>query len=420
MVNKKLKKSDPHSQIQILHKKQTHIALVSNTSWSIFNFRIELIRSLIQRGFKVSTIAPRDEYSDKLTAAGASFIPLEISNYSTHPFYDLRTFYQLFRIYKSGKFDTIIHYTIKPNIYGGIAARLNKTAYYQIVTGLGRTFGFSKITQVIVNSLYKFSIKNAKEIWFLNDENRNKFVNEGLVQFEKTFVLPSEGINTNKFLRTTELKQNKITRFLFAGRLLKDKGILDYLEAAKVIVKKYPRVKFEIIGFTNIKNKNSITLHHLESWQQKGWINYLGSHEDIRPFINRSDCVVFPSYYEEGISRILLEASSMSTPIITTDQIGCRDVVRHDENGLLFPKKSVPDLIDAIEYFLDMPIEKRLEMGTKGRSFVKEFFDIRIVVNYYFKKIFSRVNESDQTDDSIGKEQNNDIALHSYDKSPDV
>lgn len=376
------------SKLQLEQTSQS-IALVANTSWSIYNFRLGVIKALIATGHKVYAVAPRDDYSDKLTAVGATYIPIKLKAHSTSPIEDLKTFFRLRSIYKKYRFDLVIHYTIKMNLYGALAARLLRMKNISVVTGLGRTFQFSGITQYLIKSVYKLSCLASSDLWFLNEEDRDRFVSEGLTNKENTFILPSEGVNTKRFTGTPQYSENKlITRFLFAGRLLKDKGILEFVEAAKRLSSLEKKVKFEVVGFVNPYNSMSVTLADLEDWQKKGWINYLGSHEDIRPFINRADCIVFPSYYQEGVSRILLEAASMSRPIITTDHVGCRDVANHMSNGILIPTKSVDDLVQACRLFLNLPTEERLQMGFKGRQLVKKRFDERRIISIYFNRIF--------------------------------
>lgn len=385
-----------------MNNKSRHIALVANTSWSIYNFRLGLIRALIERGDKVYAVAPRDEYSDKLTAAGVTYIPLRMSAYSTSPFEDSKTIIRLYSIYRQYRFDHIFHYTIKANIYGSMAAKLAGCSSIAVVTGLGRTFQFKGIAQFLIKALYRLGVKCTQEVWFLNREDQQRFIEEGFVKESKTFLLPSEGVNTSKFVAPKKKSfRNGVVRFLFAGRLLKDKGILEFVETARQVTASHKKIKFEIVGFVNPNNSQSVSLDDLEGWQKEGVINYLGSHEDIRPYIKRADCIVFPSYYQEGVSRILLEAASMSRPIITTDQVGCRDVVIDGYNGWLVPQKSVSSLIEATEDFIYLPIEERNRMGANGRSLVKKRFDERIIIDCYFTKLFSSAEKNNPTFKSI-------------------
>ena len=379
-----------------------HIALVANTSWSIYNFRLGLIRALIEKGHHVYAIAPRDDYSDKLTASGVTYIQLQMDAYSTSPLEGLKTMFRLYSIYRKHRFDHIFHYTIKANIYGSIASRIAGCSSISVVTGLGRTFQFSGFAQYFLKTLYRIGIKCTSEIWFLNQEDRQRFIDEGLVKLSKTDLLSSEGVNTSRFVAPPKKTLRKgILRLLFAGRLLKDKGILEFVAAAREITKIHKKIKFEIVGFVNPRNSMSVSLNDLEQWQNEGIINYLGSHEDIRPYIKRADCIVYPSYYQEGISRILLEAASMSRPIITTDQVGCKDVVIDGYNGTIVPKRSVESLVEAIEDFLYLSSEARQQMGANGRSLVKKRYDERIIIDLYFSKMFSPATKNHPTLKSI-------------------
>ncbi len=377
---------------------------------------MNVIKTFLKEGHRVYAIAPRDAYSDKITAIGASYIPVHLENYSNSVWSDFKTFYQLTRIYKQYSLDIIFHYTIKPNIYGCLAAKFLNIDCFAIVTGLGKTFRFSKLAQSMVNKVYQYSLSSCREVWFLNEENRHAFIQKGLVNTSKTRLLPSEGIDLEKFKSRQSHVAGKITRFLFAGRLLKEKGILIFLNAAIQIRKEFPRTKFEIVGFTDPKNPDSIRQSDLEFWQDQGWVNYLGSFEDIRPYIDRSDCIVFPSFYEEGISRILLEAASMEKPIITTDNVGCRDVVKDGYNGLLMKEINFQSLIVCMQEFMNLKPKAKKKMGLNGRSFVAAHYSDQLVMKNYLKSIDPGYTSEDQKSfrNTIA---GNDIALHPDDKN---
>ena len=366
----------------------TKIAFVSNTSWSIYNFRIELIRSLIAHGFDVFVLAPKDSYSTKIISEGARFVPIGLENYSVNPIKDIQLFIQLYRLYRLHHFDHIFHYTIKPNIYGSLAAKLTNTSSVAITTGLGRLFNFSNpFIRRLSLFLYKVAAKSAREVWFLNSRDQADFIRLGIVSKKRTCILPSEGINTNKFVPGQQNKPTSFTRFLFAGRLLKDKGLLEYVDAARFIKSTDPKVKFEVLGFLDDQGSNAVKLNEIMEWHRSGVIHYLGSTEDVRPYIARADCLVFPSYYREGISRILLEAASMETPIITTKNIGCEEVVKHGVNGLLCKPRSSESLVHCINEFLALCHEDRKVMGKQGRIFVKEHFDLARIITIYLAHI---------------------------------
>ncbi len=353
----------------------------------MYNFRVEVLRSLIAQGKQVYVLAPRDNYSAKLISEGVHYIPLEIDNYGMNPLRDLKLLWTLFRTYRTYRFDKIYHYTIKPNIYGSIAAYLAKIhTHVAVVTGLGKMFRFkSPLTSFLANNLFKVACRINSQTWFLNIHDQQKFIQEGICPKHKSLVLPSEGINISKF-RPGKKTQTPLIRFLFAGRLLKQKGIELYLQAAKIFKLTYPNVRFEVLGFIDENNPDAITYKEIGQWHQQGFIKYLGSTEDVRPYIQRADCIVFPSFYQEGLSRILLESASMATPIITSDQVGCREVVINRVTGYLCKKKSLASLVTCIETFLSLSPRDREIMGAAARQRVKERYDMELVKVYYLDK----------------------------------
>jgi len=361
-----------------------------------------VIKSFLNAGHTVYAIAPRDAYTEKLLANKVKFINIPLNNYSTNPLKDLRLLVELIRIYRKHKFDKVFHYTIKPNIYGSLAASITGLSSISITTGLGKTFSFKNwIVQKGILQLYKISLAKVDEVWTLNQSNYNTLIEAGLTTKEKSYLLPSEGINTQKFRPSQKNRDGKIFRFLFAGRLLRDKGIYDYVQAARIIKRYHSNVKLEILGFLDSNNANAVQLEELSQWQDEGIINYLGSTEDVRPYIDRADCIVLPSYYQEGISRILLEAASMATPIITTDHVGCRDVVINDHNGYLIPPHDITNLTQRMGYLLQLPSSKLKSLGTNGRDLVKNQYDERMIINIYQQvingeSIDERVNENNR------------------------
>jgi glycosyltransferase involved in cell wall biosynthesis len=367
-----------------LKEGKLHIAFVANTSWSIYNFRLGVIRKFIDAGNVVYALAPRDAYTEKLIAVKVKYIDINLDNYSTNPIRDLRLLIQLVRIYRKHRFNKVFHYTIKPNIYGSLAASIIGLSSISVTTGLGKTFSFKNwFAQKILLKVYKLALRNVDEIWTLNQSNYNTLIASGLTSKEKSYILPSEGINTQRFRPSQKKKEGKIFRFLYAGRLLRDKGVYDYVNAARIIKQYHSNVKCEILGFLDPNNKNAVKLEELNLWQEEGIIKYLGSTEDVRPYIDRAECIVFPSFYQEGVSRILLEAASMSTPIITSDHVGCREVVIDKYNGFLMPPRDVTLLTQKMGYILQLPVEARKTMGGNGRRLVKEKYDERKIINIY-------------------------------------
>lgn len=360
------------------------IAIVSNTSWSIYNFRLGLLRRLKADGYNVVVIAPKDNFSAKIIAEGIAYEEIFLKNHGTNPFSELLVYRQLSKIYKKLNPDLIFHYTIKPNIYGSLAAANNNIPSIAITTGLGHLFDFKNgLVRWLTFRLYKIAARLSKEIWFLNENDKDVFVYKGITTHDKAKVLKSEGINTKWFKPNNEKKFLTPYNFIFAGRLLLDKGIREFVEAAKIINKTYPQTFFKIIGFINQTNPNSVPYEQLHEWQKEKFISYEGETTDIRPYLEQADCLIFPSYYREGISRILMEAAAMETPIITTDNVGCRDVVDHEKNGYLVKPRDVDDLVKSIERFIELHEEDKLLMGKLGREkMIDEFEESKIIKHY--------------------------------------
>ena len=373
------------------------IAIVSNTSWSVYNFRLGLIRRLQESGYEVSIIAPQDNFSAKLVAEGFNFHHIYTSNYSTNPLNDLRTLFQLVRIYRKNEFDFIFHYTIKPNIYGTLAARWCKIPSIAITTGLGRLFSFNnKVVKYLSTKLYQVAAKYSQQIWFLNQSDLDSFIGRGITTNKKAFLLPSEGIDTQKFKpkETYYVNEKKQLSFLFAGRVIWDKGVKEFVEAAKIIKREYKNIEFQMLGFIDPSNPNAVPYEDIQKWQKRNIISYLGETEDVRPYLDDSSCLVFPSFYNEGISRILLEAAAMAKPIITTDNVGCRDVVKDNYNGFICKIKDKNDLVLKIRKFMTLTQKEQELMGLNGRKVVLENFNEEQIIKIYTDYLSSHFKQN--------------------------
>ena len=254
-----------------------------------------------------------------------------------------------------------------------------------ITTGLGRLFTYNnRIVNKFSKILDQIAARYSKQVWFLNERDLNIFIDKGITTKEKTFLLPSEGIDLQKFQPSTiNPNPDKTITFLFAGRIIWEKGIKEYVTAAKIIKEKYSNTKFQLLGFVDPSNPNSVPYQDIQDWQRKNIITYLGETEDVRPFLNKSTCLIFPSFYNEGISRILLEAAAMAKPIITTDNVGCRDVVKDNLNGFICHPKDIEDLVAKIEKFIKLSSEEKKEMGKNGREVVLKNFDESIIIQKY-------------------------------------
>ncbi len=360
------------------------IILVSNTSWYLYNFRLSVIRLLQQQNFKIICIANYDEYSERLIKEGVIFIQSSLANKGINPFQDINYFRFLLKHYKKTRPCFIFHYTIKPNIYGSLAARLVNLKSIAIVSGAGYVFLKKNILNWITRKLYSLAATASIELWFVNREDQIMFIEERIVNKEKTKVLPGEGIDTEIFKRDLPYPDNNQNFvFLLAGRMLWDKGVGIYVEAAKLIKQKHTNAKFQLLGFVDTLNPSAITKEQITRWEKDGIVEYLGVTDDIKKFLNKINCFVLPSYYREGVPRSLLEAASLEIPIITTNNVGCKEVVKDGYNGFLCAIKDSNNLAEKMEKIMDMEKSFLQEMGGNGRKKIIAEFHEKLVLKHY-------------------------------------
>ncbi len=357
------------------------VLLVSNTAWSIVNFRLILANFLVQNNCTVTAVAPHDEYALKFAPQGIAFQSIKMDNKGSNPLKDLVLLFRFLFKYATHRPDLIVHYTIKPNIYGSLAAKLLGKKSIAVVTGLGYAFIKRGLTTKVVMLLYKIAFKCSYQILFLNETDRTFFCRLGIVHRSKTTVIPGEGIDVDHFSPAVSVRTNQTT-FLYIGRLLYDKGIGELISATRMLRQINPNVKLQVVGFLDALNPTAVTKADLEAWISEGLVEYLGAHADVRPYIAQASCVVLPSY-REGISRTLLEAASMAKPIIATDVVGCREIVKNNYNGLLCKVKDADSLFKAMLSFTSINPQLQDEMGRNGRLFVLNNFANEQVLKSY-------------------------------------
>lgn len=368
------------------------LAFVANTAWSMFNFRHGLLSRLICDGYQLTIIAPRDEFSDKLQKMGCAVVDLPMEAKGTNPLQELKLIYTLYRIYQQITPDFIIHYTIKPNVYGSLAAKMAGIPSLAITTGLGYTFVNDNFIAKIARQLYKMAFRYPKEVWFLNEDDRQAFLAYSLVSENKAKLLHGEGVNVSHFSPISSSFGNNPTTFLLIARMLWDKGIGEYIEAARVIKSKYPKTHFQLLGACDVPNPSLISREQIIIWESEGIVEYLGTTDDVRTVIANVDCVVLPSY-REGIPRTMLEAAAMAKPLIVSDAPGCKDVVINGKTGFLCKVKNRDSLAAAMELIINQSIQERVDMGGAGRNLVLHKFDERVVIKKYIDML-SRYNLS--------------------------
>jgi len=313
-----------------------------------------------------------------------------MDNKGTNPVRDLALTLAYRKLFRRLRPAVVLHYTIKPVIYGSLAARTLGVPCVNMITGLGTAFIRDNWLTRIVEYLYRVSQEKAEGIFFLNEDDPQLFLDRRLSPPERMERLPGEGIDLNHFPPVPTTDDGEV-RFLLIARMLRDKGVVEFVQAARIVRAKAPSARFQLLGRVGVANRTAIGRETLESWVKEGIVEYLGETDDVRPVIAQAHCVVLPSY-REGVPRTLLEGAAMERPIIATDTVGCRDVVEHGVNGFLCRVRDAEDLAAQMVRLLEMPVKERSAMGHAGRRKVEQEFDERIVISRYLEKIGNIVN----------------------------
>lgn len=366
------------------HKQKT-ILICSNYAWTIFNFRLPIIRSLRNAGYRVEVATQFDGYEARLVDEVDNIHNLFISRKGLNPIVDLITCLNILLIVLKSKIDICLLFTIKPVIYGSIAASFIRVPALPMITGLGTAFLTDGILASIVKSLYKVALRPVKIVFFQNTADKNLFINEGIVDKKFCRLSPGSGVDLDKFSPSDPPLRDQLT-FLLVARMLWDKGIGEFIEAARLIKLKHPKTRFQLLGPLGVQNRSSISNKDMTGWLEEDIIEYLGETDNVDRYIKDSCCVVLPSY-REGTSRVLLEAAAMSRPVIATDVPGCREVIEDDITGFLCKPRDYNDLSDKMEKMILLPYETRRIMGEKGRQKVQQEFCQNIVCKLYIDTI---------------------------------
>ena len=367
--------------------KSTKVVIASNSAWSIVNFRAGFIRALLDSGFEVVAVAPPDEFTAQLFDLDCRYLPLPIDGCGTHPGRDLLLMWRFWRLLQRERPDVYLGFTVKPNVYGSLASHVLGIPVINTITGLGVVFMRKNWLTLLVRRLYRLSLIRSKMVFFLNEDDRQLFIEDGLVQCKKTDTLKGEGLNLDRFKLTPISPNNEHRfRFLLICRMLWDKGVGEYVEAARIVKRCFTKADFCLLGFLDVQNPSAIVRSQMDAWIAEGVVRYLGTRDDVRGEIEAADCIVLPSY-REGVPRSLLESAAMGRPIITTDAVGCREVVDDGVNGFLCRVRDADDLAKKMERMLALSREARIEMGRRGREKMEREFDERLVIDRYLEVI---------------------------------
>lgn len=366
------------------------IILVSRCAWTLYNFRAGLMRTLKRSdNVVIGGGAAGDSFEAKIAGLGVPFVPLPVNKKGINLIADLKLIWALYRWYRRERPDIVHHFTIKPVIYGSIAARLaGVPRIINTVTGLGFVFTGEKITWLrrLVERMYRLSNKCAHFVFFQNQDDLEFFLGRRLVNRSKIGLLPGSGVDCDFFAPNpiANPRDQRPVTFLMVARMLRDKGVFEFVEAARMVKFAFVKAQFQLLGGRDERNPNVISQTDFDRWQSEGVVTWLGEVADVRPTVAKADVVVLPSYYREGIPRSLLEGAAMGKALITTDAVGCREVVDNNVNGLLVPPKDAKALAQAMMQMIHNP-EMRMAMGKAGRQKVLREFDERIVIEEMLK-----------------------------------
>ena len=358
-----------------------HVVLAANDLWNVLNYRAGLIRALQGAGYRLTVMAPAGPHQATVERLGVGFIPVPMQPRGTSPFADMRTLVRFRRALQDARPAAFLGFTAKPNIYGSLAAHSCGIPVINNISGLGRAFAGRGALNSLVTTLYRAALRGSATVFFQNRDDQALFERLALVSSNQSALLPGSGVDLMHFASRGKPRSRPFT-FVLAARLLWDKGIREFVEAARLIRSTGPGVRFQILGIAE-DGAGAVLKSELDRWQAEGVIDYLGAAADVRGALATSDCVVLPSYYREGIPRILLEAGAMGIPVITSDAPGCREAVEHDVTGLLCQPRSVESLTEAMARMMAMTAEERKRMGAAGRAKMEREFDEVIVHRAY-------------------------------------
>ena len=350
------------------------IVLISNSSWNLYNFRKELILYLLKNNFIIYTISPKDKYTKHLIKLGCKHIDLKISQYGKNLFYELKTIYNIYNLFRLIKPKYVLSFTIKPNLYSSFVCNRLKIKNISNISGLGNTFLNKNLIYFLTIFLYRIFLSHTHKILFQNKDDLEVFKNLNIIRKKNFDILPGSGINLDYFKCNDYELSKKNIHFLFIGRLIQTKGIEEFCIAATNILKNRNDINFSIL---------SPATENFEFYKNKYKnLNFLSPVDDIRIFLRKSQCVVLPSY-REGMPRSLLEASAMSVPMIASNVAGCRDIVIDGYNGLLCEHKSIQSLEHTLNKFISTSISNKITMSENARNFVQKKFDVNFVIKRY-------------------------------------
>lgn len=360
------------------------IVFSANTAWYLFNFRKNTIAAFLRRGYEVVTIAPEDAFVEKLRNMGCRHIVLPIRPSGKNPFHEAYIFRLYLLHYRKLRPLIAFHFTIKPNLYGSLAARMMGVAYSNNISGLGSAFNSRGPLRMAVRLFYRLSLGKSKRVFFQNPSDFGYFLDHGIVTRKNAEVIPGSGVDLASF-KPHHKDPSPVFTFVIACRILWEKGFAYLIEAMKGLKERNVRVQCLVFGFTDAMNSKYVPMEAIGEWERSGWIRYGGPLEDVREAYALADCVVLPSYYMEGVPKSLLEAAAMAKPIVTTDWTGCKETVKDGVNGYLCQARNAQSLMEAMLKMIRLDEADRRRLGEAGRRMVERDFNEESVIESYLR-----------------------------------
>ncbi|MGY4688468.1 glycosyltransferase family 4 protein [Salibacterium sp. K-3] len=358
------------------------VMFIANRGFALTNSRELLIKHFIELGWRVVIATTEDSYAARLQQIGANVKKLHVKRGGLSPVKDFRTLLQLIRLYRKYKPDLVHHFHAKPIIYGNLALLFNKKpVVVNTLTGLGNSFEQRGFLNKLTRIAYKRCLSLSDKTIFQNTDDRDLFLENGLIEEEKSELIISSGVNLKKYKRVDFEKDNSAINVLMVARLLWSKGIKEYIDAANEIVKRHPSVNIQLAGEFDPSHPDGVDEEYIKKETDKGNISFLGF-INVPETLQETDIFVLPSCYREGVPRVILEAAASSVPVITTDSPGCKEAVIPDESGFLVPIKDSASIVNSLEKLLHSE-KLRNEMGEAGRRYVEEHFDIKVITEKY-------------------------------------
>ncbi len=361
-------------------RRRTDILISANSSWNLVNFRSGLVGQLIRRGYRVKAVAP-DDGTGRTSGFPCEVLDIDIDRSGVNPGRDLKLLWSYYRLLRKIRPAAYLGFTIKPNIYGALAARWAGVASIPNVSGLGTAFISDGLLTRFVVRLYAAAFRRSPVVFFQNPDDRDLFVERGMVTAEQARLLPGSGIDLDHF-KPDPACGSEAPLFLLIGRMLGDKGVREFVEAARMLKPDNPAARFQLLGPIDEGNRTAISREEMARWIEQGAIEYLGEQPDVRPFIHQATAVVLPSY-REGLPRTLLEGAALARPLVATDVPGNREIVIDGVTGFLCKARDASSLADAMRRMAALDPERRGALGRAGREMVERKFSETIVIQSY-------------------------------------